>query len=258
VVQLFHRDLGGAGNPPLIVLHGLLGSSRNWQSTGADLAARYHVFALDLRNHGRSPHSDEMTFEAMAADVLAWMDAHRFARAALMGHSLGGKVAMLVACRRPERIERLIVVDVAPKDYDLMGHQNDFAALNEIDLRTLQSRGEAEMRFEARVPSLGMRKFLATNLERDPQTDTWRWIVNLPVLTATLLDMTKNSLSAGDRFSGPALFVIGGRSRYVDLEVDRAGIETFFPAARIEVIAEARHNPHMDSRVDFVRVVLNA
>jgi len=215
------------------VLHGLLGSSRNWQSTGADLAARYHVLALDLRNHGRSPHSDEMTFEAMAADVLAWMDAHGLARATLMGHSLGGKVAMLVACRWPERIERLIVVDVAPKDYDLMGHQNDFAALNEIDLRTL-------------------------HLERDPQTDTWRWIVNLPVLTATLLDMTKNSLSAGDRFSGPALFVIGGRSRYVDPDVDRAGIETFFPAARIEVIAEARHNPHMDSRVEFVRVVLGA
>jgi len=79
------------------VLHGLLGSSRNWQSTGADLAAHYHVLALDLRNHGRSPHSDEMTFDAMATDVVAWMDAHGFGRATLMGHSLGGKVAMLIA-----------------------------------------------------------------------------------------------------------------------------------------------------------------
>jgi pimeloyl-ACP methyl ester carboxylesterase len=258
MVQLFYRDLGGTGNPPLIVLHGLLGSSRNWQSTGADLASRYHVFALDLRNHGRSPHSDEMTFEAMATDVLAWMDAHGLGRTTLVGHSLGGKVAMLVACCRPERIERLIVVDVAPKDYDLMGHQNDFAALNELDLRTLQSRGEAEMRFEARVPSLGMRKFLATNLERVPETDTWRWIVNLPVLTATLPDMAKNSLSAGDRFGGPALFVVGGRSRYVDPVRDCDVIGKFFPAARIEVIADAGHNPHMDSRVEFVRTVLNA
>jgi pimeloyl-ACP methyl ester carboxylesterase len=138
-----------------------------------------------------------------------------------------------------------------------MGHQNDFAALNELDLRTLQSRGEAELRFEARVPSLGMRKFLATNLERDPQTDTWRWIVNLPVLTATLSDVAKNSLSTGDRFGGPALFVIGGRSRYVDPLRDFAGIGKFFSAARIEVIADAGHNPHMDSRVEFVRVVLN-
>jgi pimeloyl-ACP methyl ester carboxylesterase len=258
VVQLSHRDLGGGGNPPLVVLHGLLGSSRNWQSTGADLASRYHVLALDLRNHGRSPHSAEMTFEAMSTDVLAWMDAHGLVRATLMGHSLGGKVAMLVACRQPERIERLIVVDVAPKNYDLMGHQNDFAALNELDLRTLQSRGEAEMRFEARVPSLGMRKFLATNLEHDAQSGSWRWIVNLPVLTSTLPEMAKNSLSPADVFSGAALFVIGGRSRYVDPEGDRTVIERHFPAARIAVIAGAGHNPHMDSRVEFVRVVLSA
>lgn len=255
VVILFHRDLGGAGNPPLIVLHGLLGSSRNWQSTGTDLAARYHVYALDLRNHGRSPHSAEMTFEAMAADVLAWMAAQGITRTALMGHSMGGKVAMLVACRHPERVERLIVVDVAPKDYELMGHLNDFSALNELDLRTLQSRGEAEMRFEARVPSLGMRKFLATNLERDPETNTWRWIVNLPVLTATLPEMAKTSLVAGDRFGGPTLFVVGGKSRYIEL-ADHAHITVFFPVAKIVTIEGAGHNPHMDSRVEFVRVVL--
>jgi len=256
-VLLYHRDLGGAGNPPLIVLHGLLGSSRNWQSTGADLAARFHVFALDLRNHGRSPHADEMTFSAMEADVIDWMDKQGINRAALMGHSLGGKVAMLVACRHPERVERLVVVDVAPKDYDLTGHQNDFAALNELDLRTLQSRGDAELRFEARVPSLGMRKFLATNLERDAETNTWHWIVNLPVLTATLPEMAKNSLAAGERFAGPTLFVVGGKSRYVDPVTDRTNVEFFFPLARIEVITEARHNPHMDSRVEFVRVILD-
>jgi pimeloyl-ACP methyl ester carboxylesterase len=256
-VILFHRDLGGAGNPPLIVLHGLLGSSRNWQSTGADLAARYHVHALDLRNHGKSPHATEMTFEAMAADVLGWMDAQGITRTALMGHSMGGKVAMLVACRHPERVERLVVVDVAPKDYELMGHANDFAALNELDLRTLQSRGEAEMKFEARVPSFGMRKFLATNLERDPETNTWSWLVNLPVLTATLPELAKTSLVVGDRFGGPTLFVVGGKSRYVESS-DHALIATHFPAAKIVVIDGSGHNPHMDSRVEFVRWVLEA
>jgi pimeloyl-ACP methyl ester carboxylesterase len=254
-VTLFHRDLGGAGNPPLIVLHGLLGSSRNWQSTGADLAVRYHVHALDLRNHGRSPHAAEMTFEAMAADVLGWMDAQGITRAALMGHSMGGKVAMLIACRHPELVERLVVVDVAPKDYELMGHANDFAALNELDLRTLQSRGEAEMKFEARVPSFGMRKFLATNLERDPETNTWSWIVNLPVLTAMLPELAKTSLVAGDHFAGPTLFVIGGKSRYIE-SADHAEIKVRFPSAKLVVIEGAGHNPHMDSRVEFVRFVL--
>jgi len=253
-VTLFHRDLGGAGKPPLIVLHGLLGSSRNWQSTGTDLAARYHVHALDLRNHGRSPHAEEMTFDAMAADVLAWMDANAITRTTLMGHSLGGKVAMLLACRHPERVERLVVVDVAPKDYEISGHQGDFAALNELDLRTLQSRGEAEMRFEARVPSLGMRKFLATNLERDSETGVWRWIVNLPVLTATLPELANNSLVPDDHFAGPALFVIGGRSRYFASD-DFAKIAAHFPAAQFVTIDEAGHNPHMDSRVAFVQAV---
>ncbi|MFT3870017.1 MAG: alpha/beta fold hydrolase [Nibricoccus sp.] len=255
-MTLFHRDLGGAGNPPLIVLHGLLGSSRNWQSTGADLAKRFHVWALDLRNHGRSPHADEMTFLAMVADVLAWMDGQGMDRASIMGHSMGGKVAMLLACRHPERVEKLYVVDVAPKDYALMGHANDFAALNELDLRTLQSRAEAEMRFESRVPSFGMRKFLATNLERDPETNAWRWIVNLPVLTATLPELAKNSLVSGDRFDGPTLFINGGRSHYVE-STDHAAIKTHFPQARIEVVENSGHNPHMDGRVEFVKHVLD-
>lgn len=253
-VILFHRDLGGGGNPPLVVLHGLLGSSRNWQSTGGDLAERFHVFALDLRNHGRSPHADDASYLAMVSDVLAWMDAQGVARASVMGHSMGGKVAMALACRHPERVEKLFVVDVAPKDYELLAHATEFAALNELDLRALQSRSEAEMRFEARVPSFGMRKFLATNLERDPETDAWRWAINLPVLTRALPELAKTSLAAGDRFDGPTLFINGGRSRYVE-PADHATIRAHFPQARIETVAESGHNPHMDGRVEFVRHV---
>src|SRR5690606_9374454 len=104
-------------NPPLVILHGLLGSSRNWQTAGKDLAERFHVAALDLRNHGSSPHADEMSYAAMMADVLAWMDARGLGRVTLLGHSMGRILAMLLACRHPERIERLIVVDIAPKDY---------------------------------------------------------------------------------------------------------------------------------------------
>jgi esterase len=137
---LFHRDLGGAGRPPMIILHGILGSSRNWQTAGGDLAAHYHVFAMDLRNHGASPHAAEMSFAAMADDVRAWMDTQGLPRAALLGHSMGGKVAMLFACRHPERVDRLVVVDIAPKDYASPGQRAAFAAMNELDLNGLRSR----------------------------------------------------------------------------------------------------------------------
>jgi esterase len=256
VVQLFHRDLGGAGKPPFIVLHGMLGSSRNWQSTGADLAAKYHVWALDLRNHGRSPHDAEMSYDAMVADVLAWMEAQNLARVSLMGHSMGGKVAMLLACRHPERVERLVVVDIAPKDYNSAAHRAEFAAMNELDLRTLQSRGEAELKFEARVNDWAMRKFLSTNLERDGTTHQWRWLINLPVLTAALPELEKTPLGSDDRFGGEVLFVTGGKSRYV-VPTDWEGIVRHFPQAKLEVIAEAGHNPHMETREAFVRAVVS-
>ncbi len=254
-MRLFHRDFGGAGQPPLVLLHGLLGSSRNWQTTGADLAATFHVCALDLRNHGKSPHDAEMTYAAMVADVLAWLDAHGLGRVTLLGHSMGGKVAMALACRHPERVERLLVVDIAPKAYLSHAHRAEFAAMNELDLGSLPSRGEAELRFEARVAEWAMRKFLVTNLDRTNE-GAWRWQINLPVLTAALPEIEGNPLADDERFDGPVGFILGGKSRYVGPE-DHASIHRFFPAAAVEVLAEAGHNPHMETRAAFVRAVLD-
>jgi esterase len=254
VVNLHHVDLGGTGNPPLILLHGLLGSSRNWLTAGRELAARWHVFALDARNHGKSPHDPVMTYEALAADVAEWMDARGLSRASLLGHSMGGKTAMLLACRQPGRVERLVVVDIAPRTYSWANHRLEFAAMNELDLGSLGSRAEAELRFEGRVPSLAMRKFLATNLDRD-ESGAWRWIVNLPVLTAALPAVERDSLAPADRYDGPVLFVVGGKSPYV-LPEDHNGIRAHFPQARIEFIPDATHNPHMEAREKFVEAVL--
>ncbi len=254
VVTLFHRDLGGAGKPPLVVLHGLLGSSRNWLTTGGDLAARHHVLALDLRNHGKSPHGAPMDYATLMADVLAWLDAQGLAKVTLMGHSMGGKVAMLLACRQPTRVERLVVVDIAPRDYLSHAHRAEFAAMNELRLDTVQSRGEAELRFEARVSDWAMRKFLTTNLERTAEGN-WRWLINLPVITAALPAIESSPLLDTDQFTGPVLFVTGGKSRYVG-EADRPVIMRHFPAARTTVIANSGHNPHMEARVDFVAAIL--
>lgn len=253
-VELHHVDLGGAGKPPMLLLHGLLGSSRNWLSTGRDLAGSFHVYALDARNHGKSPHHPVISYESMCEDVIAWMDRHALARATIVGHSMGGKTAMQLACRQPERVERLAVVDIAPKDYSWAAHRAEFAAMNQLVLTGLPSRAEAEMRFEALVPHLGTRKFLATNLQRDDQGG-WRWMINLPVLTAALNVLEKNSLEPQDRFDGPTLFVLGGRSRYAE-SGDHALIRRHFPRAKIEVIADSGHNPHMDSREEFVRLVV--
>ena len=253
MVHLFSRELGGAGHPPLVVLHGLLGSSRNWSSAGADLAGTHHVWALDLRNHGKSPHDPLMSYEAMVGDVLGWMEARGLAAADLMGHSMGGKVAMQLACRHPQRVRRLVVVDIAPKDYLSHAHRAEFAGMNELRLETLQSRGEAEMRFEARVSDWAMRKFLATNLERD-ENGRWRWSINLPAITAALPALEKSPLEPEDAFAGRAQFIIGGRSSYVQPE-DHAAIRRHFPAATIEQIEGAGHNPHMEARAEFVRRV---
>ena len=255
-MQLFHRDLGGAGRPPLVILHGMLGSSRNWQTAGRELAANFHVHALDLRNHGDSPHAAEMTYAAMVADVIDWLDAQGLKRVTLMGHSMGGKVAMLLACRHPERVARLIVVDIAPKDYFWPAHRQEFAAMNELDLANLQSRAAADKLFEARVGGWAMRKFLLTNLAQDVD-GRWRWTVNLPALTAALPAMEANPLGAADRFAGPALFITGGKSRYVE-SGDQAAILAHFPAAQVEILSATGHNPHIEAREAFVALVNSA
>lgn len=252
-VPLHHLDLGGAGLPPLVVLHGLLGSGRNWQTTGRDLAQWHHVLAPDARNHGRSPHHAEMTHGRLGDDVLGWLDGLGLGAVTLIGHSLGGRTAMLLACRHPERVARLVVVDIAPRDYAWAGHRAEFAAMNELDLRSLRTRQEAELRFEARVPDLGMRKFLATNLAR-ADDGSWRWAINLPALTRALPELERDPLGPEDRYAGPTLFLRGGQSGYVR-EEDGAAIRRHFPAARVVTVPEAGHNPHMDQREAFVRAV---
>jgi esterase len=250
---LFHRDLGGAGKPPLVLLHGMLGSSRNWQSAGADLAARFHVCALDLRNHGKSPHASTMTYDEMMHDVLAWLDAQGLGAVTWVGHSMGGKVAMLLACRHPARVQRLVVVDIAPKNYFWTGHRASFAAMNELKLADLRSRAEAEMRFEGRVPQWATRKFLTTNLERGAD-GSWSWQINLPVLTASLATLEKNPLEPGDRYAGPTRFIAGGKSTYIEPS-DEPVIHAHFPQAEILTLPNAGHNPHMETRADFVAAV---
>ncbi|MBE2212561.1 MAG: alpha/beta fold hydrolase [Opitutaceae bacterium] len=250
---LAHRDFGGKGLPPLVILHGMLGSSRNWQSAGRDLAARFHVHALDLRNHGDSFHAREMSYPVMAADVIAWMDAHGIERAHVVGHSMGGKTAMRLAIDHPLRVGKLVVVDIAPKAYP-RSHGLNFAAMHALDLAALTSRQQAEEQLAAEVTDWAMRKFLLTNLERRSDGRGFRWVINLEALTAALPVLEANFLQPGDRFDGDVLFVLGGKSRYFLPEDERVTRE-HFPYVTFATIEESGHNPHFDAREKFVETV---
>ncbi len=240
----------------MVVLHGMLGSSRNWLSAGGELAKHgWHVHAVDLRNHGRSPHAEPMHYEAMAEDVLGWLDAEGLAAVDVIGHSMGGKLGMLLAARHPERVKRLVVVDIAPKDYLSRGHRAEFAAMHELRLSEVRSRGDAEMKLETRVPDWGLRKFLTTNLERDESGQGWRWVINLPVISASLPSLERNPLAEAEHYDGPTLFIAGGKSRYIAAG-DLAAIHQHFPAAEVEFVPDSGHNPHMEARAELVDLIV--
>lgn len=249
-VELHYRYFGGEGNPPLVILHGLLGSSRNWQTLARDLAAHHEVFALDLRNHGDSPHDHLMDFEVMAEDLRAWLDRRAIAKVNLLGHSLGGKLAMRFACESPERVDSLAVVDIAPKSYE-PHHRAEFQAMNTLPLATLESRQEAEDHLARDVSDWAMRKFLLTNLERQPDAGFY-WKINLPVLTEKLPFLAADSLEPRHRFEGPTLFMRGDRSSFV-LDEDAAKMERHFPNYILTTVAGSGHNIHFDNREAFLR-----
>ncbi len=249
VVALALRDLGGEG-PPMLVLHGLLGSARNWLSTGVALAANgWHVFAADLRNHGASGWAEDCTYQAMASDVVALIEQQQWQSVYLVGHSMGGKVAMRVAMDRPDLVSRLAVVDIAPKVYANRVRE-EFAAMEALDLTKIQSRKEADQALASLVSDWAMRQFVLTNLQ-SLANGSWQWLVNRKALSAALPEIMGNPLVAGEVYAGPACFICGGKSGYV-VEADWPSIQTFFPAAQRVILSESGHNPHFDSRGGFV------
>ncbi|MEM6344911.1 MAG: alpha/beta fold hydrolase [Bacteroidota bacterium] len=237
--------------PALIILHGLFGSLDNWVSHARQLADSYSVYLLDQRNHGKSPHDDQWDYETMADDLEAFMDQQGIYQAHLLGHSMGGKTVMQFAMHFPERIEKLIVADMAPKGYE-PHHIEILETLINIDLANFENRQAVAAHMEASIPEMGVRQFLLKSLGRDGQKQ-FRWKFNLPVIYQNYPKILE-PIELAFPFDGPTLFLSGGKSNYVSPEEHELILEGF-PEASFVVIPQAGHWLHADSPSEFLQEV---
>lgn len=246
-MKLFSKIFGEG--EPLIIIHGVFGMSDNWQTLGKRWSEDFQVHLLDMRNHGKSPHSEDFSYDLMSDDVLEYLDEHSITKAYIIGHSMGGKIAMLFAVLNEERVNKLIIADIAPKPYP-PHHEEIINALESLPLNTIASRSEAEEKFA--ISDYGTRQFLLKNLYWK-EKDQLAWRFNLPVISREINEVGE-SLPPQAIYHGPTLFVRGGNSGYIADE-DLEEIETHFPKAELVTIAEAGHWLHAEKPKEFYDVV---
>jgi pimeloyl-ACP methyl ester carboxylesterase len=244
----FHET--GTGQP-VVLLHGMLGSHHNLLPVAAGLSPRFQVLALDQRNHGASPHCDELDYEVLAADLARFIQTHRLGPVHLLGHSMGGKAAMRFAQLFPEQLRKLIVVDMSPRAqparYDYL-----LNALRDLDPARYQQRQDVDAALAAAIPDQSIRQFLLKNLGRDP-AGRLTWKPNIAALHANYHHL-RAGLPPEPGFHGPTLFIRGARSDYLR-EEDWPLIHTLFPRARLETIPHAGHWVHAEAYEPFMQVV---
>ena len=247
--MLFSK-IEGSGKP-LLILHGFLGMSDNWKSLGTQFANNFQVHMLDLRNHGRSLHAEDFSYEIMAQDVYAYCEAHQLENIDIIGHSMGGKVAMVVATTHPELVRKLIVADIAPKFYP-QHHQDILAGLNAVDFSKQPSRSDVEGIMAQFIPDFGTRQFLMKNLFwKEPGQLAFRF--NLAVFNQKMDDIGV-ALPQSARYQKPTLFIRGGNSKYI-LDGDFEDIKVHFPNSSIETILNVGHWLHAENPAEFYQKV---
>ncbi|WP_162127133.1 alpha/beta fold hydrolase [Flavobacterium phycosphaerae] len=249
---MLYSRIEGEGKP-LIIIHGFLGMSDNWKSFGSLYAAEgFQVHLLDLRNHGRSFHSEDFSYSVMANDLLEYCQHHNLKDIALIGHSMGGKVAMLFATTYPELVEKLIVADIGPKYY-APHHQDILAGLNAVDFSTKPDRAQVEETLYPFIPDFGTRQFLMKNLYWvEPGQLAFRF--NLPVFNAKI-ETIGEVLPQGNTFTKPTMFIRGGNSRYI-LDTDVPEIKTHFPNFELATIPNVGHWLHAENPKAFFEATI--
>lgn len=249
-MKLFFRRYGTEGHQPLIILHGLFGISDNWVTYGRRIADEgFDVYIPDQRNHGMSPHSDVFNYLAMTDDLFQFIEEENIKHPILLGHSMGGKVAMRFALEYPEIVKKLVVVDISLKAYgDRPHHRNIIEAMQSVELDTLKSRQEVEEHLKLRVKEIRIRQFLMKNLHwRDK--DSLEWRINLSGISKNLNQMF-DAIETSETFNKPTLFVRGGASDYI-LPEDFPQIRWNFPYAEILSIEGASHWVHAEAFEQF-------
>ena len=250
-MKLNYKKLGEGR--PLIVLHGLFGSLDNWMTLAKSWSEKFEVYLVDQRNHGQSPHSDEFSYPIMAEDLKELMDDLNLDSAILLGHSMGGKTVMEFSMNYPEKVENLIVVDIAPVAYEVH-HYTIIEALKSVPLESVSSRKEAESYLSKYISDFGTKQFLLKNLYWENK-ESLAWRFNLRVLSDSIVPISEYAIKEGV-FEGSTLFVSGSKSDYVTSDY-LPRIQSKFPSSTLEVIEGAGHWVHAEKMKEFSLVIEN-
>ncbi len=252
-MELFYRKFGKEGEQPLIILHGLFGVSDNWVSFGRRIAMEgFEVFIPDQRNHGRSPHSGVFNYLALTDDLFEFIDDHEIENPMILGHSMGGKVAMRFALENPQSVRRLLVVDISLKKYPKREtHLRILQAMHAINLADFTKRQDVEKELEQYIEDRRIRLFVMKNLYRDEE-NKFAWRLNIDGIEPNLNDLF-DAIETEQTFEKPTLFIKGGASNYIEYE-DYGMIRKNFPRAEIVSIANTSHWVHVEAPEVFYQL----
>lgn len=249
-MKLNFRTLGTG--EPLIIMHGVFGSSDNWQTLGKVFAESFKVYLVDLRNHGNSPHSDDFDYDLMVSDIVELMDDEGLDKAHILGHSMGGKVAMHLATQHSGKVDKLIVVDIAPKYYP-PHHQEIFRGFHSVNLSTLKNRKEADDQMAEVISNFGVRQFILKNLDRK-KDGSFQWKLNLDAIESAI-EKVGEGIEGEVSFDGNALFIAGGNSDYIT-DGDHDLIRSYFQKATIVSLKGAGHWVHAEKPDELGEMVI--
>jgi pimeloyl-ACP methyl ester carboxylesterase len=250
-MKLFYRETGCG--PPLIILHGLFGMSDNWMSLAKRFGESHKVYLLDMRNHGQSPHHHCFDYNCLTSDLQKFINERKLSQVTLLGHSMGGKIAMNFSLNYSEMVDKLIIVDIAAKAYDTSRFKSILQTMQALPLDKISSRKEAENILSIKIKHKGLRQFLLKNITRDKKNN-FIWKLNVNTLLANI-DNISQKIDSNTSFPKPTLLIYGGRSDYVNAD-DIKNLQQLFPALQTRVIPNTTHWLHAEAPEEFHKIVM--